>query len=724
MTKPISTSIHARSSLSWQKRTLHIAIVSSALAATNYTHAKDISSDDGLLEQADIVITATREAQDKMQVAESVTGFDALDNEMVSPSHPAELLNRSAGVHINNLGGEGHMTSIRQPITTKGVYLFLEDGVPTRPTGFFNHNGLYEVNVPQSERIEVTKGPGSSLYGSEAIGGIINSMTKASPEQAQASGVFELGSYGWKRTLLSGGNRLTEDSGFRIDFNATDNSGFRQEADYSRYSSTLRLDSQLSGQLTSKTVMSYSYVDQSGTSSLEANDYKNDPKKNRFHDDIGYREVNAFRLSNEFNYELDQDSLISVIPFYRNNKTEMMPSWMVTYDPNIRETKFQSFGVMSKYRQNFWQNKATAIVGLDVDYTPSSFKEEQILVSQEDDIYTDYERTGQKNYDYDADQLSVSPYIHSEFQIHSKVRISAGLRYDYFDVDYDDNLEDQGVDPRHVRPESQSVDFDELSPKLGVVYQFSQQHMAYVNYRHAFRAPSVSQLFRSGSSINTDELQPVSSDSYELGFRGKLSEKHSYELAVYHMTVKDDIVSFIDDTDRKTTNAGETTHKGIELSLNGELTSELHYGAAASYSKQEYEDFKYVYGYFSTNCFCYVTETRNFEGFEVGKAPRTMANAHINYFPAFIPAASFELEWEHLGDYYTDETNTAEYAGHNLFNVRGEYQVTEQAVLFGRVMNVFDKRYSTYTSNQVGDEDISYRPGNPITGVLGLRVSL
>ena len=698
-----------------------------SLALCNSSYAADNTLDNQAPEVVngqDIVITATREAQDKMLVAESVTSFDAEENQSVSPSHPAELLNRSAGVYINNLGGEGHMTAIRQPITTKGVYLFLEDGIPTRPTGFFNHNGLYEVNVPQSERIEVTKGPGSSLYGSEAIGGIINSMTKAAPEEAEASGAFELGSYGWKRMLLSGGNKISEDTGFRIDFNATDNSGYRQEADYSRYSSSIRLDSNLSSKLTSKTVMSYSYVDQSGTSSLEAEDYQNNPKKNRYHDDIGYREVNAFRISNEFNYTLDEDRLISVIPFYRNNKTEMMPSWMVTYDPNIRETEFQSYGLMSKYRHNFWQNKATAIIGLDIDYTPSSFKEEDITVTQVDDIFTDYERTGLLHYDYDADQLSVSPYVHSEFQIHPKVRLSAGLRYDYFDVNYTDNLSNQAIDPRHLRPESQSVDFDELSPKAGIVYQFHTEHMAYANYRHAFRAPSVGQLFRSGSSVNTDELQPVSSDSYEIGLRGNISAHHGYEVAVYYMTVEDDIVSYIDGTDRKTTNAGETTHQGIEISLNGDLSEEFSYGIAGSYSKQEYEDFQYVYGYFSTTCFCYVQETRNYKGSDVGKAPRTMANAHLNYYPAFLPMASFEIEWEHLGDYYTDETNTAKYAGHNLFNLRGEYELTEHAVLFGRVMNLFDKRYSTYTSNQVGDPDITYRPGNPVTGVVGLRLSL
>ena len=76
-----------------------------------------------------------------------------------------------------------------------------------------------------------------------------------------------------------------------------------------------------------------------------------------------------------------------------------------------------------------------------------------------------------------------------------------------------------------------------------------------------------------------------------------------------------------------------------------------------------------------------------------------------------------------MGEYYTDETNTQDYPGHNLFNFRTSYDVNDRVQLYGRVMNVTDKRYSTYTSNQVGDTDISYRPGLPRTFYVGLRAS-
>ncbi len=71
--------------------------------------------------------------------------------------------------------------------------------MPIRPTGLFNHNALYEINIVQSDRVEVVKGPGSALYSSDAIGGVINSLTRPTPEERQIKTSYEYGSYGWKR---------------------------------------------------------------------------------------------------------------------------------------------------------------------------------------------------------------------------------------------------------------------------------------------------------------------------------------------------------------------------------------------------------------------------------------------------------------------------------------------------------------------------------------------
>jgi len=143
------------------------------------TKTVELSTGPSFIEE--VTVTATRSEQLRVETPATVdiVSREALDAS--KPGHPGEILGRVPGVWVSVTGGEGHMTAIRQPLTTSPVYLYLEDGVPTRSTGFFNHNALYEINVPAAEAVEVTKGPGSALYGSDAIGGVVNATSAAAP---------------------------------------------------------------------------------------------------------------------------------------------------------------------------------------------------------------------------------------------------------------------------------------------------------------------------------------------------------------------------------------------------------------------------------------------------------------------------------------------------------------------------------------------------------------
>ena len=121
---------------------------------------------------------------------------------------PSEIVNRTPGVYVSNFGGEGHATAIRQPITTKALYAYLEDGVPIRSTGFFNHNALYEINIPQAGRLEVIKGPGTAVYGSDAVGGVVNAFTRDPSPTPEAEVFVEGGSSTYLRGLGTASTHL------------------------------------------------------------------------------------------------------------------------------------------------------------------------------------------------------------------------------------------------------------------------------------------------------------------------------------------------------------------------------------------------------------------------------------------------------------------------------------------------------------------------------------
>jgi outer membrane receptor for Fe3+-dicitrate len=182
---------------------------------------------------APVVVSATRELQRRSEGSVTIDALGTNDIRQTHASHPRELMNRLAGVHVSDLSGEGHSMAIRQPITTKPMFLYLEDGIPTRATGFFNHNALYEVNLPQAAGIEVIKGPGTALYGSDAIGGVVNVLTRSAPLTTSVEASVERGSFGYGRLLASGGSTWGN-NGVRADVNVTHGDNWKSEAPFSR----------------------------------------------------------------------------------------------------------------------------------------------------------------------------------------------------------------------------------------------------------------------------------------------------------------------------------------------------------------------------------------------------------------------------------------------------------------------------------------------------------
>ncbi|VAX17510.1 TonB-dependent receptor; Outer membrane receptor for ferrienterochelin and colicins [hydrothermal vent metagenome] len=648
-----------------------------------------------------VTVTGTREEEPKAETSATVDIIGQKEIDDVKPAHPSDIMNRIPGVRVNITGGEGHMTAIRQPLTTSPVYLYLEDGIPTRSTGFFNHNALYEVNVPMAGGIEVTKGPGTSLYGSDAIGGIINVLTRPAPLTPSASVNLEAGAYGWKRALLTGGNTWGSD-GIRADLNITHTDGWRDATDYDRQSGTIRWDSDRDSGATIKSIVTYSNIDQqtAGTSRLSKDDYENNPTKN--YTPISYREVEAFRASLAYEKE-SKASLVSVTPYYRHNRLEYLANWSLSYDPSILETKNDSFGLLAKYRKDFEPYRTRIVIGADIDHSPGKKLEKEIDPVKEGKTYTNYTELD-TIYDYDATFTGFSPYLHAEFSPTDKLRISAGLRYDVMSYDYGNNLSELQTG-KHRRPGDTTVDYEHLSPKVGATYAFTDKVNGFVSYRHAFRVPSEGQLFRQGKTVNTVGLDPVKVDSYEVGLRAGF-EKAFFEISYYYMTKKDDILSYrLPDGSRETRNAGETLHKGVEVGADLALAVWANLGVSFTYTEQTFEDWK-------------PNSKTDYSGNEMTGAPKVIANTRLNLHPSFLGGGSVEFEWVRIGKYWMDDANTEEYDGHDLLNIRASYKVGAFDI-YGRVMNVTDERWATAAAyNKYRGSE--YAPGMPLSAYAGV----
>jgi iron complex outermembrane receptor protein len=698
----------------------------------------------------EIVVTATREGELLKETPASIGSLKSSAIRFAGATHPQQLLGQIPGVAISVTNGEGHQTAIRQPFTTSPLYLFLEDGIPVRPTGFFNHNALYEVNLPMAGGVEVVRGPGSALYGSDAIGGVINVLSQAPGNSREMTLNTEAGSYGWLREMASFSSGNTRFGRVRGDLNLTHTDGWRSATGYDRQSGNFRWDVEVDADTRLQTIFSYTHIDQQtgANSALPFDLYRNAPQTNLF--PIAYRKVTALRLSSAFERSFG-DGLLSLTPYFRKNSMDLNGSFNLNNDPRIEKTESRSFGLLAKWRQDFPEFfRARLILGLDLEHSPGSRSEDALTPARSDvrglpfvgggagatGAYTQYTAytVGSRIYDYDVTFRSVSPYLHSEISPVEKLRLTGGLRFDSLGYELENHL---GSSPtshgstKYGQAVSTTKNFQRLSPKLGFTYEITPKNSLYGSYNQGFRVPSESQLFRGGSNAsaavaqsraaNALLLEPIKADQLELGLRGTQSGI-DYSLAVYALRKRNDLVSQRDPLTNAaiTQNAGKTLSRGVEVSLGRTLVRTLKIETSLSCARHEYTQWKGKDS--SGNAFDY-------SGNEMSAAPKLLANTRLTWTPS--PALTTQLEWVRIGGYFLQDSNgpttrgtdtgITRYDGYHLLNLRGSYQLCKNASVFGRVLNLANTRYADSAS--VSSNTAVYSPGLPRTYFAGFEVS-
>jgi iron complex outermembrane receptor protein len=645
----------------------------------------------------EVVVSSSREEQLASATAVSVGVIRGEEIRETRGHHPAEIVNRTPGVYVSNFGGEGHATAIRQPITTKALYAYLEDGVPIRSTGFFNHNALYEINIPQAGRLEVIKGPGTAVYGSDAVGGVVNAFTRDPSPTPEAEVFVEGGSSTYLRGLGTASTTFGR-SGFRADVNVTRADGWRDRTPYERQSGSLRWDYTLSERSRLKTLASFSHIDQPGDGGgdLTAEDYLAAPS--RTYSPIAFRRVAAARLSTELQVRGESSSFGATL-YTRYNELDLLPSWQLGFDPQVWESRHRSAGLLTRYRRVLTPLRTSLSAGLDLEYTPGSRRETGIEPQRAGQVFNGY-TTGAVQYDYDVTFWQTSPYAQADISLPGRVQLSLGARYDHIGYDYDNLL--SAVDTgSHRRPASTSVSFDRISPKLGATWELAPNANLFASYREAFRAPSESQLFRQGSAVSTVDLKPVRAQSWEAGVRTALAGVVTLEATGYSMRLRDDILTFFDPSNglRLSQNAGATNHRGVELGAGVGFGRGLRLDGAVSYAKHTYVEWSPRAGV-------------DYSGNEMELAPRFVGNARLSYRPTFLSSGVVAVEWVRLGSYWMDPENTHQYDGHDLFNLFATIPVLEHLELSGRVTNLGDRRFAE-TSSYNQQQGERFRPGAP-----------
>ena len=157
------------------------SVVASALAAALFcvptSAVAELSAAPAATDLDRVVVTASRTARTQDQTLASVSVIDRDEIERLQPPSLPALLRGFAGISLGNTGGPGKATSLYLRGTESDHVLVLVDGIKI---GSATSGGaaLQDIPVELIERIEIVRGPFSSLYGSEALGGVIQIFTR------------------------------------------------------------------------------------------------------------------------------------------------------------------------------------------------------------------------------------------------------------------------------------------------------------------------------------------------------------------------------------------------------------------------------------------------------------------------------------------------------------------------------------------------------------------
>lgn len=669
------------------------AIATLILIASGQVCAEEVTQ-----ELDEVVVTASRvkEKIKEAPVAINVVSKKEINN--VKPRNAEEVLKRIPGINSSNLGGESELTSIRIPTHFTNPYtLVLVDGVPTASYGSGSSGNIGEINIDNIASIEVVKGPGSALYGSNAIGGIINLITKDPSYKPRVKLWTELGDYGLWRSGINGSGSVEKIS-VNANLDYIDSSNWREHSDFEKKAGNVKLqyvpfDSSM---LTFK--FDYIQFDKQSSGSISEEDFLADWQQD--YNTFTYTELEKIAPLLSYTHYFTDSEFKTTLAF-RNIDHEVIPTYGIRpqgpgrYVGSYSEIESNDIDLQFLYNRNLavWNSKIVA--GVDFEHGDTETDTYGLSVKKDNVInkFTGYTITGLSK-EYDVTTKVGAPYAQFQFSPVEKLRVTAGARYDSLKYEVDDKL---------GTGDSGDMDFSHVSPKIGATYDITPTLNTYISYSEGFVVPTTSQLFTS-SWANSD-LDPEEAKNYEIGLRSSFwSRRIDVDVSLYSMDITDKIVTRdINSWVKEYVNAGETSHRGIEILAGVKPCDYLNLEVAYTYSKNEYEE--------------YITDGIDYSGNTIERSPEHRVNARIALFP--IENLWIELEMDAVSSQYSDPGNTEDYGRPTLFNLRAKYDWHDWS-FWAHLLNVTDQQYATYVSYSSSDRVTNYFPGSPLTFIAGI----
>lgn len=589
---------------------------------------------------SDIIVSATKTPTEKINVASSFTVIDRQQIERFNLPTALQLLEHIEGVYIAQQGGMGTLNSLFIRGADANFSLVLIDGVevnnPSTPRNAFDLSHLQTDNI---ERIEIVKGPQSTLYGSDALAGVINIFTRQGTETNR----LRLQTEGGSKSYYKGSGYLTGSFNifnYSINFSRTGTEGFSTAPE--KYGNTEKdgytnnsFSSQVAANLLKnlKFNLTYRYID--GKTDLD--------QDGRTGDDPNYVynvEENIFRSSVQldlFDGKWEQKLGSSVLRRYSNTidkADEFRPNTASTNFANATRIKFD------------WQHN---IHFMDLNTITLGFETEEEKANTE---YKSDSEFGPYESIFPSQSFRTnSVYIQDQFILNNGFSATAGFRYD--------KNEKYG---------------GESTYRLGVAHFIKQTGTKIkATYGTGFKAPSLYSLF--DPVYGNPDLLPEENKGWDAGFEQYFfTEGLSFGATYFSMDFEN---MFGYDENFVTINIAKAETKGIESFIafqKDNFHSRLTYTYTDALDKSEGENYNT----------------------KLIRRPQDKISLSLSY--DFTEKLNVNTNIRFAGerddtDFSTFPSSRVTLPDYTLVSLAASYRLFGNLKLFGRIENLFDEDY-------------------------------
>jgi outer membrane receptor protein involved in Fe transport len=644
----------------------------------------------------EVIVTATRSPVRVMDYPGSATRIEAGTVWLTAPTHSSELLNRAPGTLIQRGSGQESLTALRSPVLTGagacGAVLVLEDSIPIRPVGSCNVNELFEVNIEQAAAVEILRGPGSSVYGSSAVHGIINVISPL-PDELPAIGVaLEAGNDDYRRIRFSA-SRQSGGRGFGLTLHATDDGGWRDSSGFTEQKlNAVWTRSLHAGNLTVR--FAATNLDQETAGFITGENAYRDAELARSNPNPdAYRDAHSGRITAHY----QNDSGLELRGYLRSSRMDFLQHFLLGQP--VEENGQQSAGILfSRTLRSVAGGQL--MLGADAELAASTLLQFQDGPTTDGSAAQNAIRPAGRQYDYDVNSRVLAGYaqwrrpLTRYLSIETGVRLEA-VRYDYNNRMIDGNTDENGVPCPggclYSRPADRSDEFTNLAPRMGIVWRPVDRISAYFSLGSGFRAPEATELYRLQRQQSVADLDSERADAAELGLRWR-TPSAALDLAAFTMDKRNVILR---DSAGFNVSGGRTRHQGLEYDFDWGFAGRWTIAGTGTIARHEYR-------------FTAAVEQGEqiASGNDVDTAPRDIHSLWIRHETARLAA---ELEWLHAGEYWANAANTARYDGHDLLNLRLSWQPRSAWTIAMRVTNLLDAEYADRADFAFGN--YRYFPG-------------